>query len=298
MTKTIIFGGSGFLGSHVADSLSEHGHQVTIFDRERSPFLRSDQKMIEGNILDTDAIKEAIKGKDYVLNFAGVADLNDSKNNPIGAAQANIIGNLNLLEAIKVSPPKRFIFASTYYVYSESGSIYRVTKQSSELFIEEYARLHNIKYSILRYGSLYGTRANEKNGVYKLLKDALIKRKIERPGDGEVLRDYIHVKDAADATCQILEDGEMENKCLILAGHQSTKIKDLTDMVIEMIGEDVQVNYLGDVDQENYRMTPYTFKPKMAQRYLKKTYYDLGQGLLEVLEEIYKEREENETTSP
>ena len=68
--KAIIFGGSGFLGSHVADSLINSGFSVTIFDIKKSPFLKSGQKMIIGDILDLDQLDKAIKGHDIIFNFA------------------------------------------------------------------------------------------------------------------------------------------------------------------------------------------------------------------------------------
>ena len=69
--KAIVFGGSGFLGSHVADVLSDDGLDVTIFDRRQSPYLRPDQTMVIGDILDANKVRETIKGQDVVYHFAG-----------------------------------------------------------------------------------------------------------------------------------------------------------------------------------------------------------------------------------
>lgn len=77
--KIIVFGGSGFLGSHVADKLTDYGYDVTIFDLVKSPYLRKNQKMIIGNILDEEQVREAIKGNQIVYNFAGYADLDTAK---------------------------------------------------------------------------------------------------------------------------------------------------------------------------------------------------------------------------
>ena len=63
--KTIVFGGSGFLGSHIADALSNSGHEVTIYDLVESPFLRDDQKMIIGSLQDKEFLQKAISGKDF-----------------------------------------------------------------------------------------------------------------------------------------------------------------------------------------------------------------------------------------
>ena len=132
-----VFGGSGFLGAHVSDQLSESGHNVRIFDLNESPWLRDDQEMIVGDILDAEAVSSAIKGSDIVYNFAAIADLNDALNQPLRTMHINVLGNVNVLEGCKINKIKRFIYASTVYVNSREGSFYRISKQASEQLVEE-----------------------------------------------------------------------------------------------------------------------------------------------------------------
>ena len=73
--KAVVFGGSGFIGSHVADHLSYSGYETTIFDLEESKWLRENQKMIIGDIMNFDQVNKSIKGSDVVYNFAGLSDL-------------------------------------------------------------------------------------------------------------------------------------------------------------------------------------------------------------------------------
>ena len=90
--KAVIFGGSGFIGSHVADLLSMDGYSVTIFDEVRSPWLRSDQNFITGDItkkLDVDLV---IEGASVVYNFAALADLNAALKRPLDTININILG--------------------------------------------------------------------------------------------------------------------------------------------------------------------------------------------------------------
>ena len=98
-----VFGGSGFLGAHVSDQLSESGHNVRIFDLNESPWLRDDQEMIVGDILDAEAVSSAIKGSDIVYNFAAIADLNDALNQPLRTMHINVLGNVNVLEGCKIN---------------------------------------------------------------------------------------------------------------------------------------------------------------------------------------------------
>ena len=83
MKKIIVFGGSGFLGSHVADKLSHSGYNVSIFDKVESNFILNNQKMIKGNITNSEEVNNALKGIDYVYNFAGLADIEESKKDPV-----------------------------------------------------------------------------------------------------------------------------------------------------------------------------------------------------------------------
>lgn len=288
--KIIVFGGSGFIGSHVADKLCEAGHKVTIFDLKPSLYLKPEQKFIQGDFLDLEKVKNAIIGQDVVYNFAGVADIEEANKFPLNTITTNIIGCTNLLETSRINKIKRFIFASTLYVYSEAGSFYRCTKQACELLIEEYKKQYGIDFTILRYGSLYGLRADESNWVFHILKKALTEGKIVRYGDGQELREYIHVEDAARCSVDILED-QYKNQSVIISGHQQIKICDLLVMVKEIMGNEIKIEYQPvDKGTLHYEITPYTFKPRLARRILVNSYVDLGQGIMEILSHIYKDK--------
>ena len=135
----------------------------------------------------------------------------EADENPINAIKYNIIGTTNILEACKNNKIERLVFSSSVYVYSEHGSIYRITKQTCELLIENFNEKYNLKYTILRYGSLYGPRANKFNFIYNAINQALVENKITRKGDGSEIRDYIHVIDAAILSVEIL-NSKFENE--------------------------------------------------------------------------------------
>ncbi|MHB8104021.1 MAG: NAD-dependent epimerase/dehydratase family protein [Dehalococcoidales bacterium] len=285
--KAIVFGGSGFLGSHVADALTNAGYETTIFDIKESPYLQKGQKMVAGNILNAETVNKAVKGNDVVYNFAGMADIEEAHEKPLETVQTNVLGNTIILEACRQHRVKKFVFASTVYVYSGAGSFYRSSKQACELIIENYREVYGLPYTILRYGSLYGPRAGETNWVYKTLKQAVAKGKITRYGDGEEVREYIHVEDAARCSVMILAK-EYENQSVIITGHQATRVKDIMIMIKEILGNKIKLEFLPTDSNLHYEMTPYSFNPKLARRFVSNTYLDLGQGLLQCLEEIYK----------
>src|SRR3990170_1618453 len=142
--NVIVFGGSGFLGSHVADALSDAGYDVTVYDIKPSPYLKDSQKMIVGDILDEKVVEKAVEGCDIIYNFAGIADIEEASKNPIETIKYNILGNTILLEAAVRHRLKRFVYASTVYVFSDSGSFYRCSKAACENYIDVYRKQHGL----------------------------------------------------------------------------------------------------------------------------------------------------------
>ena len=109
--KVTVFGGSGFLGSHICDKLSAAGHDVTIVDVLPSPWLRDDQKMVVGSILDEACVRDAVAGADAVFNYAGIADIGEANERPVDTARLNVVGNVMVLEACRRAGTGRYVFA-------------------------------------------------------------------------------------------------------------------------------------------------------------------------------------------
>ena len=286
MKKALVVGGSGFIGSHVADCLSEAGYQVTIYDQKKSEWLRFDQCMIVGSVLDVDKLNQATTGAEVVYNFAALADLNQALKQPLKTAHINIVGNLNAMEAARSNKVKRFIYASTIYVHSREGGFYRCSKQASESYVEEYQKIYDLDYTILRYGSLYGPRADETNGLYRVVKSALEKGIIRYEGDIDAMREYIHVYDAALASVKILDD-KFKNESVVLTGQEPMLVIDMFKMLAEILN--ISANSIEFVDNEyagHYVRTSYAYQPKLGKKYISPVHVDLGQGLLQLITEL------------
>jgi UDP-glucose 4-epimerase len=287
--KTVVFGGSGFLGSHVADALTAAGHEVVIFDRVSSRFLKDGQKMIVGDLFNVNDLEEALRGSGAVFHFAGIAGIKDANDRPLDAVKNNVLGTVNVLEACRRQKVRRFVFASSIYVYSEEGGVYRSTKQACELLIENYQKLYGIHFTILRFGSLYGSRANHFNFIHAVIRQALMEGKMERRGAGEEIRDYIHVLDAAKACVTALQD-DYEDDYLMITGSQSIKVKDLMSMIREKLNNRVELKFLApDNEDDHYKISPYTFRPRMAHKLTQQTQIDLSQGIRDTIDEVYRE---------
>ncbi len=285
--KAVVFGGSGFLGSHVADALTDSGFRVIIFDCKQSKYLQSGQEMHIGNILDMEQVSFAVKDVDVVYHFAGIADIHEANEKPMDTVMYNIVGTTTILEACVKANIPLFVFASSVYVYSEHGGFYRSSKQACELLIENYNKLYNLTFTILRFGSLYGRRASKSNFIYNIIHQALTEGRMERKGDGEELRAYIHISDAARACVSIINE-KFNNEYILLTGSQTIKVKDMLHMINEMLSNEIKIHFLDERIEEHYEITPYTFRPRLARNLFLDTQIDLGQGILDTIYDVYK----------
>ena len=257
MEEVLVIGGSGFVGSHTADALSEKGHIVTIFDKKESPWIKDNQKFFQGDMMNQD-------------------DLNKAMKNILAARKSNI---------------SRFFYGSTVYVFSPYGSMYRASKQASETIIETYSQQYGLDYTFLRYGSLYGPRAQKWNGLRNRVEEIIRTKKLTYNGTGEEEREYIYVKDAAKMSVKALSD-EYINQAITLTGAQTISSKELIEMIFEIANIELNVEFKDDGSKENnrYIKTPYRYTPKQSKKLLPTEYIDFGQGLLEVIEEAYENK--------
>lgn len=289
MKKICVIGGSGFLGSHVSDALSDAGYRVSILDRLDSPYKRKDQEMIVGDMLEPDILDQAIKGSDAVYNFAAIADLDEALNKSVDTVRVNVLGNVQALEACRRHQVRRYVYASTVYVHSREGGFYRCSKQAAEHYVEEYQHSYGLDYTVLRYGSLYGPRSDHHNGLWRIVKRALESGKVSYEGSAEAMREYIHVEDAAQASVAALGE-EFRNQHVVLTGQEPMRVMDLLKMLAEILGMPQQVEFVESDHAGHYIRTPYAYQPKLGRKYVPPMHVDLGQGLLELIGEIQRSR--------
>ena len=290
MAKLLVTGGAGFLGSHLVDALAERGHAITVLDRKPSRWLPRGIKLIQADLGDRAAIAGAVAGHDAVYHLAGFADLNAAKTQPLDTVQANILGTVHLLEAMRAHGVTRFLFASTAYVYSREGGFYRCSKQACESYIEEYAQTFGLRYTVIRYGSLYGPRADASNGVYRLLRTAMTEGRLAYSGAPDDIREYIHVEDAAKLSADVL-DAAFEGQHVTLTGASPTRAADLFTMFQEILGKRIEIDYrhTSGPGSGHYAVTPYAYTPRPGKKLVTTHYVDMGQGLLRMIEDIHRE---------
>jgi UDP-glucose 4-epimerase len=284
--KAVVIGGAGFMGSHTSDELSARGYDVTIFDIKPSPWLWEDQQLCIGDMMDVDALARACEGARYVYHCGGVADIQEAKQHPYATIEANVMGVAASLEAAVRCDVERFVYASTMYVYSAHGSFYRASKQAAETVIRAYVEHYAMDYNILRYGSLYGPRAQRWNGLQRYVETIVREGKITYAGTGHERREYIHVSDAARLSVDILDE-KHRNKSITVTGHQVLESRLLMDMIFEIAGlkPDVTFDEAGS-SPDHYTITPYRFSPDSAVKLVPDEFVDIGQGIMDIVQEI------------
>ena len=264
-------------------------YAVTVFDKKKSPYLKAGQKFVQGDILDFDQVRSAAKGFDVAYNFAGLADLNLAMKEPLLTVKLNILGNTHVLEACRAHKVGRFVYASSAYAFSTKGSFYGVSKHSSEKIIEEYGKEFGLKYTIVRYGSVYGERADEQNRIFRLVREAFSTGKITFKGNGDEEREYIHGRDAAALSVKILAP-EYESQHVMLTGIERFKYRDLLAMIKEILNDKIKIELLSQNYKGHYLITPYSYHPTTSKKLVNNPYIDMGQGLLEIVANLDREK--------
>ena len=279
--KVIVFGGSGFLASHVADKLTDNGYDVVIFDKKKSKYKSKKQKFIKGDILNKKQVLMAIKKIDIVYHFASIADIEVANNFPYNTLNINILGTINILESCVKNKVKRIIFASSIYALSEQGGFYSASKLASEIIIEQYNKKFKLDYNVLRFGSLYGERSNYFNSLGKYIIQAKNTKKIIRYSDGNEKRNYINVKDAANLCVLILKE-KYKNEYYNLLGKKRIKVKN----VLNLIAKEMKIKKIiyKNLDLEyHYKTNPYTYKLRKGKLLLPINEIKLAEGIKELV---------------
>ncbi|MFH0882811.1 MAG: NAD-dependent epimerase/dehydratase family protein [bacterium] len=217
----VVTGGAGFIGSHVADRMLEEGHTVTVIDNLSTGKISNvppGAAFVEADICDAAAVENLWVEKkfDVMMHLAAQMDVRRSVADPIFDAQTNVIGLLTLLEAGRRSGLKKVVFSSTGGAgYDDSVpfptseaipanpvSPYGITKNVSERYLGFYGGFCGLQWTALRLGNVYGPRQNPHGeaGVIAIFAKKLIEGVPPRiHGDGLQTRDYVYVRDVAQA---------------------------------------------------------------------------------------------------
>ncbi len=281
--RAVVFGGSGFLGSHVADELTAAGYDVVVFDVVSSPYLQDGQEMVVGDIMDADAVDAAVQGAVAVFNFAGFSDLNAGLDSPMATARLNVLGHLHVLASARNAGVRRVVYASTVYVMGRQGGFYRCSKLAAEGYTEEYAEAFGLDFTILRFGSLYGPRSDPRNGLYRIVRTALDEGRLRYEGSPETTREYVHVRDAARASVLALGD-DFRNRHVVITGQEPIRVSELLYTLGEILGNENEAEFVDSTQKGHYVRTPYAYRPSECLRFVPPLHVHFAQGLVELVD--------------
>lgn len=286
MKKVLIIGGSGFLGSHIADNLSNSNYQVTIFDKFKSKWLKKNQKIIVSNMKNIKKLENEIKKAEVVYHLAAMSDIGDCMNAPLKSAENNILFTINILDLCIKHKVERLIFASTIYVHSSQGGFYRITKDASEQYIEEYRKRFSLNYTILRYGTIYGLRSSKKNNLTKIINTAIEQGRLEYSGGtSEAVRKYINVEDAAKLSCVVLQK-KFTNKHVLITGKKNLKISTIMSILSKLLKIKSKPKYQKISEYGHYDKSPYNKKKFKELKLFPKNSKDIKVGLIELINHL------------
>lgn len=285
--NVLITGGSGFIGSEVSKLLLSKNYNLTILDIEKPNFINKQLKFVKGNISNKKLIKKLIKKKDIVYHFAGIADIGEASKLPVKTVEKNILATVNILNESVKNNINRFIFASTVYIHSEEGGYYKCSKKSCELYIQEFLKKSKLKFTILRYGTVYGPSKNLKNNINKIVSYAIKSKKVLYEGKPNTIRKVIHAKDAAEIAVKVLEK-KYENKSVLITGKKNLKIGKILKIIKEKLNIKSKIIYKNKDLYGHYLKSPFTEKKIPCLQIKPKKQIDIEQGVEEVINFLKK----------
>lgn len=262
--KNLILGGCGFLGSHLARALTEHGQRVRIYDRPNvaRPAILHGIEHVDwcyGDFLDHESVAEAIKGCDVIYHFISTTLPKSSNENPVYDVDSNVIGTIQLLEVAKRERVRKIIFSSsggTVYGIPQRNPIdedhptdpiasYGITKLTVEKYLHLYHILHGLDYCVLRIANPYGPgqRVDASQGAATVfLNKALKAEPIEVWGDGSVVRDYVFIEDVTQAFLRAAAYTG-DQRLFNIGSGRGLSVNELIEAIRRVVHRQVTVNY-------------------------------------------------------
>ena len=273
----LITGASGYIGSHLAEFLLKKNINCVLFDKKKSNLFKKNN-LILGDIYDEIKLNKITKNIDIVFHFAATADLYEANEKPFKTIENNLSSTLKLLKASIKNKVKKIVFASSVYAISEQGGIYSTTKLASEMLIEKICKKYNIDFIILRFGTVYGGRANKFNTVNNYVNLAIKKKKIFRETLGKEVRSYIHINDAVKLVYELTKKKYSNNYYNIL-GNKKYLVKDLFKIIKNNIPK-LKIKYSKkDKRKYNYKINPFSYQLRKGQNIKLKNYISLENGI-------------------
>ena len=294
--RICVTGGFGFIGSYTVRELVKRGHEVVILD-VKSDKVPEGVELVIADITDYNQALQAISKAevDIVLHLAGTV-LNIARKNPYLATRLDILGTANILEACVKNDVEKIIYASSFYVYDGlppsarvneedhsdifKAEMFGVVKLVGERLIYEYAKQHNLKYVLLRYGPVYGPHERCSCLICEFIKEGLKGNPIVVWGRGARRNQYTYVEDVALGSVKAIKAGSGTYN--LISPEQFT-IREIAEMLKRKY--DFKVEY--DLSRREGPSMPY-ISPKKAMEELNWNPVSLEEGIEKTFRKMQK----------
>lgn len=252
MSKILVTGGAGFIGSNLVDRLVQEEHEVIILDNlstgdinnvnKKAYFYRTDLCFIEQQELDN-----ICKGVEFIFHMAALPNVQYSMEKPSETFHSNLFATVKILEYAIKNKVKKFVYSGSSSCYGNAESIptteeesikplspYALNKYQGEEYCRLYSQIYNLDTVVLRYFNVYGPRMTNTGAYRSVLSVFLEAYKNKKPfnvvNDGEQKRDFVHVYDVADANIKAMESGEVSQYPINIGSGKNYSVNEIADM--------------------------------------------------------------------
>lgn len=259
LSRILVTGGAGFVGSHLVDRLLDEGFKVWVVDNLYTGQMenlvqhrgKKGFRFVEADIRNFELVKKMVRGVDAVFHEAALVSVTRSVENPLLSNETNVTGTLNLLKACVDARVKRFVYASSSSVYGETETLpkhedlatvplspYAVSKLAAENYVRVFHGVYGLETVCLRYFNVYGPR--QTYGPYSGVISIFINRLLEdQPpivyGDGEQTRDFTNVQDVVEANMLALSAQKAVGEVFNVATGVATSVNKLAEIIQEIM---------------------------------------------------------------
>ena len=262
MAFYLVTGGAGFIGSNIVEELVRRGERVRVLDnfstgrRENLTLLLERVELIEGDLQDPAAVRQAVEGTDYVLHHAALPSVQRSVDDPLASNAANVTGTLNLLLAAREAGVKRVVYASSSAAYGDGPTLpkredmlpqpkspYAVSKLAGEHYCRVFAEVYRLETVSLRYFNVFGPRQDPASQYAAVIPLFIMSMLQSAPpavyGDGLQSRDFTYVSNVVQANLLAAAAPGVAGRVFNVACGQQYTLLELIATLDEILGVQV-----------------------------------------------------------
>ena len=257
LKNILLTGASGFIGSHLVEELVNAGKSITILLRSKnrlgclnfvnSKLLRK-CRIFEGNIINYNDVKVAVKGNDAILHLASNSGFSSTMDNTAEIIETSLLGVNNIIHSAKDTNVEKILFTSSSDVYGKPNylpvdelhplcgrSIYAMSKIASEILLKHLSKQYGINVSILRLFNTYGPRQSNRGVIPSIIEQLLTSEEI-KVGNISPSRDFTYISDTITGIIKVLESKTIMNQIINIGSGNNHRVSNVIDRIFLITG--------------------------------------------------------------